>query len=104
MIIDHESRFGEVGLFRMFNVETDGKGGTAMSPVRKPLWGFTKRKLSRGEKAALQSEDLALPPVRVGQPGSQERVAAYAAAIASGELLFEGSYRDEIAENEEETD
>lgn len=102
MKITHEERFGEVGLFRMFNVETDGKGGNAMSPVRKPLWGFTKRKLSRGEKAALQSEDLALPLNRVGKPGSQERIAAYAKAIESGELLFETSYRDEVVSEDEE--
>lgn len=88
--------FGEMGLFRMFNVECDGKGGNAMSPVRKPLWGLKKRKPSRGEKAALQSEDLALPLNRVGKPGSQERIAAYAKAIESGELLFESSYRDEV--------
>lgn len=101
MKVNHEDRFSEMELFRMFNVETDGKGGNAMSPVRKPLWGFTKRKLSRGEKAALQSEDLALPATRVGKPGSQERIQAYAKAIESGELLFETSYRDEV---ETETD
>ena len=101
MKITHEERFGEVGLFRMFNVETDGKGGNALSPVRKPLWGLKKRKLSRGEKAALQSEDLALPPNKVGKPGSQERIAAYAKAIESGELLFESSYRDTCGEDEE---
>lgn len=86
--------FGEMGLFKMFNVETDGKGGNAMSPVRKPLWGVTKRKMTRGEKAALQSEDNALPAVRVGKPGSEERIAAYAKAIESGNLLFVDSYRD----------
>lgn len=95
MKITHEDRFGEVGLFRMFNVETDGKGGNAMSSVRKPLWGFTKRKLSRGEKCALQSEDMARSAVRVGKPGSQERIAAYANAIATGQLMFEDSYADE---------
>lgn len=95
--------FGEMGLFRMFNVETDGKGGNAMSPVRKPLWGLKKRKMTRGEKAALQSDDLALPLNRVGKPGSQERIAAYADAIASGRMLFETSYADEVVceENEE---
>lgn len=91
--------FGEMGLFKMFNVETDGKGGNAMSPVRKPLWGVTKRKMTRGEKAALQSEDLAL--VKVGKPGSEERIAAYTKAIEAGELLFEGSYHDEVEEIEE---
>ncbi len=97
MKITHEERFGEVGLFRMFNVETDGKGGTAMSPVRKPLWKIGKRKLSRGEKAALQSEDKALQVNRIGKPGSVERVEAYAKAIAEGRMLFEDSYAD--AEN-----
>ncbi len=102
MLVKHEDRFSEMEMFAMFNVETDDKGGNAMSPVRKPLWGVTKRKMTRGEKAALQSDDNALPLNRVGKPGSQERIAAYAKAIEAGELLFTDSNRDEAIETENE--
>ena len=59
-----------------FPLETNSKGRTPM------LWGFRKRQLSRGEKRAVQSGDNAKPELQVGKPGSEERIAAYAAFYA----------------------
>lgn len=85
----------DMQLFRDWNIELDSKAlasGHLMSPVRKPLWKIKKRKLSRGERAALQSEDKARDEVKVGKPGSKERIAAYAEFYARNELLMQSAF------------
>ncbi len=92
----------DMQLFRDWNIELDAdalKSGHLMSPVRKPLWKVVKRKLSREEKrtlrrekAALQSEDKARNEVKVGLPGSKERIAAYAEFYARNELLMQSAF------------
>ena len=83
MKITHEERFSEMEMFGMFNVdcnpdadqkETRGRWDEseyATNDTKVPLWKFTKRNLSRGEKNALQGEDNIKPGISQEKPGSK---------------------------------
>ena len=63
--------------FRMFQVDCAPMAGDGLHTdvVKCPLWKIRKRKLRRGDKRALQSDDNST--VKVGRPGSKERLEAY---------------------------
>ena len=88
--IEIDKRFTDVELARMFNVEVcpniPHSEGERRPPVEEKycfndikvrLWSFRKRTPSRGEKAALQSEDYCV--VSTNPPGSAGRIADLAA-------------------------
>lgn len=90
-------RFTDLELFRMFNVDCaptiahkDGdrrpaiEEGMCFNDIKVSLWSEVSRPLSRGEKAALQSDDFIREGVSSTPPGS-ERVADLAAYYASQE-------------------
>ena len=93
--ITHEDRFTEMEMFSLFNVEClpggERKDGSRLSTdnepyvfndILVPLWTKTKRELSRGEAAAVQSEDNIKPGISNNAVGSKARVADLAAFYA----------------------
>lgn len=82
------SNISDVAAFRMFELAIS-RSDHGPTPT---LWGFRKRAKKRGERNAMQELDNAVPAVKVGNPGSPERLAALERFYAS-EMLKEEEQR-----------
>ena len=72
-----DTRFSEIELFRMFNVECETVEGKPVDSckVNKPLWKVRKVKASKRAKANVTNGDFIRDGITCHAAGSKERVA-----------------------------
>ena len=89
--------FGDLA-FTLFNVEIERFADDAGTPLKEPLWIVRKRTTTRGKRAVCDAHDSEggdlRDDLRIGSPGSNERIQAMRAAVTRGEGLMRGESLD----------
>ena len=87
--------FGDLA-FTLFNLEVERSADDAGTPLKEPLWVARKtRNRPMGKCAVRGTEGGDLrDDLRIGNPGSTERIEAMRAAVTRGEGLMRGESLD----------